>query len=203
MAKRTFLLFEDSGGDTEDEARRSSINPVGDVMWLDSLKNGRRVRKPSSTPRFKIAPPLPQVEDMPWCGMAYVVSKRFRKFLAQEAPGHAQYFEAEVTGAKKSLEKLAPALPYSVVNWLHLVDCINLKKSEYDIDEEPGEQPDYTFYRLVLDPKKVPDDVLIFRLKHDETTVVIDARLARKITDAGITGPQFNKIGGIADAMGL
>lgn len=198
VPKRTFLIFEDGGGD-----QRSSLNPAGNVVWFDSLKSGRRAKKPAKKPRLQVAPPLPRVEDMPWCGMAYVVSKQFRRFLEAEAPGHAQFFEAEVSGPKKLLQTLAPALPYYIVNWLHIIDCIDLKKSEFEVDEEPGEEPDYTFFRLVLDPVKVPDDVQIFRLKRDVTTTLIDSRLVRKIKHAGITGPQFHKVQGLMDALGL
>lgn len=197
-AKRKFLIFEDGGGE-----QRSSFNPIGDVLWFDSLKSGRRAKKPAKAPRLKIAPPLPRVEDMPWCGTAYVVSKRLRQFLETEAPGHAQFFEAEVTGPKKLIQTLDPALPYYIVNWLHIVDCIDLKKSEYDVDEEPGEDPDYTFYRMALNPAKVPRNVHIFRLERDCTTTVIDSRLAEKIKKAGFIGPQFHKVEGIIDAMGL
>lgn len=189
MAKRQFLRLEDGGGDTDQGLVRSSIEPVGDVMWLDSLKDGRRAKKPPGTPRFRISPPLPCVEDMPWCGMAYVVSERFRKLLKEKAPGHAQFFKAEVTGPKKQVAMLAPALPYHVVNWLHVVDCIDMKKSEYDADDD-GEG-EYLFSRVVLDATRVPEDVLIFRLRQDETTTMIDAALAKKIRKAGITGPQF------------
>lgn len=203
MPRRQFLLFSDMGGDTDDQIRRSVIDPVGDIMWIDSLKDGRRVKKPSKPPRFRIAPPLPRVEDMPWCGMAHVVSNRFRRFLQQEAPGHAQFFKAELTGSKKLLQAVSPACPYYVVNWLHVVDCIDLKKTQYDLNDELDEDPDYTFFRLTLSPAKVPRDVSIFRLKHEVGTVVIDAQLANKIEAAGITGPQFDEVHGITDAMGL
>jgi hypothetical protein len=198
MAKRQFLLFDDAGG-----KQRSSIEPIGEDGWLEALKDGRRVRRPAKPPRFRIVPPLPRAEDMPWCGAAHVVSSRLRRFLQQEAPGHAQFFKAEVTGPKKLLAMLTPLEPYYVVNWLHLIDCIDLKKSEYDVEHEPGEEPDYTFFRLKLDPARVPPDVLIFRLKYESTTTVIDARLAEKIRRAGFVGPQFDPVQGIAEAMGF
>jgi hypothetical protein len=146
VAKRKFLLFDDSGG-----TGRLSIESVGDDAWLESLKEGRRVGRTRRTPRFKVVPPLRRVEDMPWCGAAHVVSSWFRRFLQREAPGHAQFFRAEVTGPKRLLSMLAAAEPYYyVVNWLHLIDCIDLRKSEYDVEEEPGEEPDDIFFRLVL-----------------------------------------------------
>jgi hypothetical protein len=71
----------------------------------------------------------------------------FRRFLQREAPGHAQFFRAEVTGTRRLLSMLAAAEPYYyVVTWLHLIDCIDLRKSEYDVEEEP----DDIFFRLVL-----------------------------------------------------
>ena len=191
------------GGDTDDQIRRSAIDPVGDITWIDSLKEGRRAKRPPKPPRFRIAPPLPRVEDMPWCGMAHVVSNRFRRLLQQEAPGHAQFFKAELAGSKKLLQAMSSACPYYVVNWLHMVDCIDLKKSEYDLSEELDQEPEYTFFTLTLSPAKVPKEVFVFRIKHEIGTVVIDAQLAQRIRAAGITGPQFYEVQGIMDAMGL
>lgn len=56
-------------------------------MWFDSLGMAGARRSPHD-PATEDRPPLPHIEDMPWCGTAYVVSKRFRKFLEKEAAGH-------------------------------------------------------------------------------------------------------------------
>lgn len=200
MANRRFQFLDDSGGDSK-KNRRTSIEPDCDVLWLDSLKDGKRRRMPERVPRFKVKAVGKVFEDMPWCGMAFVVSDRLRKFLQKEAKGHAQFFEAELTGKKSVLALAEEKGPFFVVNWLKMVDCIDLKKSEYDLDEDEGEEPDYTFYTIKLAPKKVPAAALIFRLKHECTSTVIDEELAKKMQKAGFVGPQFGKVQGIMEAM--
>ncbi|MCC5787307.1 MAG: hypothetical protein JJU33_11475 [Phycisphaerales bacterium] len=132
------------------------------------------------------------LEDMPWAMYAPVVSDRFRAFLEEHAPGHAQYFEVIFKGPKK----LIPDRPYFLVNWLHVVDCIDFDKSDWYEEDEDGDEPRYDFNEIVLDPTRVPPEVRIFRLRHFEVVTAIDSGLADEIKRAKFTGPQFYRIEG-------
>jgi hypothetical protein len=186
MARRRFLELSDAGGDSR-RTPRSSVEPQGSLEFLESFQCGRWLAPRRRRPVVKIDAPAP-LEDLPWSFKVPVVSERLRTFLENEAPGNAQFFEARIVGPKR----LLPKEPYYLVNWLHVVDCIDLDKSEWDDQDPPtGDPAQYDYWRIVVDPSRVPADVFVFRLKYFHVTIVIDQRLAQKIRKQGFTGPQF------------
>lgn len=129
--------------------------------------------------------------------MKYMLPKAKRLFKKL----HPHGFDPEVS---------RPTQPYYMVNWLHSVDCIDLKRTfeidrakvleEYLAEWDATYQESYTYDdmdtgAMVLDVSRVPEDILIFRLAHQMSTVCIDSRLARKMLDVGLTGVQFYSIG--------
>lgn len=186
--RREFVDLSDMGASDRKGVKRSYCVPQGGLKFLESFHRGTRLPIPKRPPRVKVEPPLP-LEDMPWSFEVHVVSERLRAWFEREAPDHAQYIECSFYGPKK----LIPKTPYYLVNWLHLVDCIDMKKSEYEVlpPSKRGGEPEYDFDHFVVDPKKVPKDVLIFRPKLYETVVAIDTRLADKLKASEFTGPQF------------
>jgi hypothetical protein len=147
------------------------------------LHQGRRLPTPSRRPVVEIESTGP-LEDMPWDHGLHVISERLRDFLRHEAARQAQYFRVTLRGPKKVPSSQA----YYLVNWLRVIDCIDLERSE--IAGTPG-QLNFVPIRIKLRMDRVPDGVLVYRLKHMESTTLIDLRLATKITARGFTGPQF------------
>jgi len=218
MTDRSFVVLEDAGDSRErgESDCRSSCIPQGDIDFLNSFKKAKRIGCLEARPVVEIEPPFP-LEDMPWSFIVPIVSQRFKEFLETEAPGHAEFFEVELVGPKpfdpdslkhmlpkgrrrfKAMfpngfdpEALRPRQPYYVVNWLHALDCIDRERS---IRDSAPDDPDITFEVIEIDPRRVPEDVLIFRPVLFMVTTYIDTRLAKKILDAGFTGPQFYPIG--------
>lgn len=188
LPERVFQELSDAGGSSS-RRPRSSCEIVGSLEFLESFREGRPLDPPKRRKEVRIDPPVP-LEDMPWSMYAPVVSDRFRAFLEEHAAGHAQYFEVILKGPKK----LIPGQAYFLVNWLHVVDCIDFERSDWYEEDEEGDEPRYDFNEIVLDPSRVPPGVRIFRLRHFDVVTAIDADLAREIKRTGITGPQFYPI---------
>lgn len=237
MAERKFVELSDAGDSREDGMSdcRSSCTIRG--FWEDheGYTDSQWIASPKEKLVFDIEPFFP-LEDMPWTGSVPLVSERFKNFIEANAPGHAQFFEAELRLPNKPInpsdkkymlpkgkrlykklypngfdpEVLRPTQPYYVVNWLHSVDCIDVERSltlgrTLVLDEYLTEWDEYhnnnNYYdnidmsTTVLDATRVPQEVLIFRLKRFMVTTCIDSHLALKMLDAGLTGVQFYSIG--------
>jgi hypothetical protein len=78
----------------------------------------------------------------------------------------------------------------SKYTWAHLLGqtaCVDLKKSEYTPDPmDPACV--HTFERLVLDPKRIPKDASLFRIKEQPGTKIIRSDLVERLTAATVTG---------------
>jgi hypothetical protein len=153
------------------------------VAFTGSVKNGRRVKEPSRKPQVQFESKL--VEDMPWCSEVMIVSEHLKELLEAEYPDQAQFLPVKVVGKDVGTE-------FFIANWLHLVDCIDLQKSEImDTETNSEGEVEYDFDRIVIDPLKVPSDVFIFRLKYMNTTIVCDSAMKTLLRQHKITGPQF------------
>jgi hypothetical protein len=183
MAKksRAFVAMADGGG-----SNRSICQSKGSLAFSCSLEQGKRIAVPSKIPSIKFTTKgVP--EDMPWCGEFQVVSRKLRDLIESEFPGSGQYIPLKVAGKSTGLE-------YFAANWLHVVDCIDLKKSEVlSYEKNIDGEMEYDFDRIVVDPKRVPANVFICRLKHFSITVVCDTAVRDVFRKHKITGPQFRK----------
>jgi hypothetical protein len=170
----------DGGGDD-----RSICQTDATLAFSCSLEEGKKVKKPKTIPSITFT--TRKFEDMPWCGILQVVSAKLRDLIEKEFPGHAQFVPLRVTGKSSDLEFFA-------VNWLHVVDCIDLAKSEV-LSSETNAQGDveYDFDRIVIDSKRVPESVFVYRLRHMEVTVMCDTLVRDAFRKHKITGPQFRK----------
>jgi hypothetical protein len=129
------------------------------------------------------------LEDMPWTiDSVPLVSDRFKRFLEEKVPGHAQFLPLRMEGPGVDDEHRF----FWAVNWLKCVDCLDLARSmnEYSPEEGGGVFKEWT----VIDPHRIPVDVVIGRLDKGGdrmSQVLIRDDLRRAIISAGFTGPQF------------
>jgi hypothetical protein len=130
-------------------------------------------------------------DDMPWTvSCVFAASNRLKAVLELELPSHAQFIPAQVQ------EKAGDAFmgdEYWALNWLHIIECMDPERSQYELVEDPNEPSGsrYSFDRLVVDPRKVPDNIHIFRVREFCTKLIVTDTGRSILEDAGITGCQF------------
>jgi hypothetical protein len=80
--------------------------------------------------------------------------------------------------------------------WAHLLEnyeCLDRSKSKYTASSmDPASV--HTFHKMVLDPKRVPDDRTLFRLKEQPGTKIIRSDLVKRLQAAGVTGFELLKL---------
>lgn len=155
------------------------------AIWR--LSDGIRVDDWNSDTIVECETPGP-IEDMPWVGPnIHVVSDRLRALLEKYAPGAGQYLPVRMMSNGLALD----VGHYWVVNWLHLVDCIDWKKSVYEESTlTPGR---YFFFLLVIDPQRIQDHSIL-RIRHFDVQTLIRDEIRRILESENITGPQYYNI---------
>lgn len=73
---------------------------------------------------------------------------------------------------------------YHLINILSLIDCVDMSRSVIDEGPTGGD----FIYELYVDPKKIPDDVNIFRVPNSDGQFMISEDVLRKISGQGLTG---------------
>lgn len=172
-----FHKLTSSGGS---ERNRWVIEPPWDFEFEWTLHNGVPVRdwqevtvKCRKTTVFADAPFS--------LDSNFFVSDRLREFLEAEAPGHAQYLPVRMEGPGVGEAQRR----YWVVNWLHLLDCLEGPTSAEIRASGTG------LRMVVIDAERIPPNVLVGRLKDRRVTTIVRSDLVRKIKKAKFTGPQF------------
>ncbi|GMV27487.1 MAG: hypothetical protein AMXMBFR58_35180 [Phycisphaerae bacterium] len=150
------------------------------------LRAGRRVRW-SRFPRPAIANRITRTTDLAISNIdSLVVSDRARAVLAAFCSKDLQFIP--VTIRNKSGSALRE--PYWVVNCLRLVDCVDRKRSKLHVIDG---RKYYDWVYFV--EKKIPESVGMFRVKYDDSHVIVRGDLARAVRAAGLTGVQFMAAG--------
>lgn len=180
--------LSDAGNADNSDRERSSVREEAPLEILRQFNLGVPVLSPPPPIRVRVDGRIP-LEDMPWSLHCEVVSDRFRKFIEEHAPEHAQFFQVDFYGPKK----LLPTQPYYIINWIRVIDCIDMQKSDYERYEILGSNGVFRnrFYSIVIDENRVQDDVKVFRLKHCEHYVGIRDDFAKQMRAAGLTGIQI------------
>lgn len=120
-------------------------------------------------------------EDMPWvCGGFHVVSQRLRGLLDKHAPQHAQYLPVRMLFDGYPIS----CGPYFLANWLHECDCID----QQAVQLLP--MPQRVVVGVVIDPARVPPEVMIARLEGGSRVIIRDD-LRRILEAARINGCQY------------
>ena len=107
---------------------------------------------------------------------------------------HVSFIDCLVDGKEQGIKMLV----------LHsLLDCLDFERSQIDYyTEEDCEDEDdrrqklgkiHYVRKLRIDPRRVPDEVHIFRLKQSLTRVIVSGNLRDLLLEAGIQGAEFAK----------
>jgi Immunity protein family (Imm11) len=115
-----------------------------------------------------------------------LVSQRLKTFIEERKPKRIEFLRVKILDHKDKPVKD----DYFIVNPLTVVDCIDTQQSKFmwnSIDPEliAG------ITKLVLKPKAIDPELLMFRPKHDEGRVFLRRDLAQEIQTAGFTGVTF------------
>jgi len=131
-----------------------------------------------------------RLEDCLWnIDSLLVISSKLKEFLEKENLKNNEYLPLTIFNHKDRPTKES----YFIVNQIHLQDCIDQKKSKYDINDiDPWQFSEMG--KLVIDEKKIEPEVALFRMNHYPYLPIIRRDLAKKITSAGFTGIRFGEI---------
>jgi hypothetical protein len=115
-----------------------------------------------------------------------VVNGRLRAFLeAQEAPD-LEFLPVALVNHKGRTEKE----PYAIVNLLRHVDAVDKDATEHSwnaLDDTAM----IGVKNLTVDPERVPDDAVLFRLVHMTDVIAVRRDLAEALSAEGFTGLAF------------
>jgi hypothetical protein len=76
--------------------------------------------------------------------------------------------------------------PYSIVNPLVSIRCMDRKRSEFETYS--GSDEVIGVGRLLIDPDRVPDHLVLFRLGDDPKLILVRRDIVEEIEKAGLTG---------------
>ena len=115
-----------------------------------------------------------------------VVSERLKAFIESYKTTAIEFLKVGIVNHKG---KTIPE-PYYILNPLTIVDCIDKEKSKLTWNSI---DPDFIsgVLKLVLRPDDIDPELPLFRPKHLNDRVLINRKLAKKMTDAGFTGMTF------------
>ena len=116
-----------------------------------------------------------------------VMSKRLCDVLLNAGVDNLELFPTKLKN-----KQTGQVFDYYVYNVLGLVAAMDLQKSSYETYK--GEEPfaDATIHELAIDESKV-NDLLLFRLSENVSTIIVHASLKKAIEEAGITTVNFIK----------
>lgn len=118
-----------------------------------------------------------------------IVTERVKDVFAAEC-GNVEIFPAEIRDQKGKPVKA----PYCLVHPVGTVDCVDLQRSKFR--PEPGEPGMVqTFYSLVLDERRIPGDLKLFRIKPMPQAIIIRSDLVEKLEAMGAGGHKLWDLG--------
>lgn len=113
-----------------------------------------------------------------------IVSEKVRAIFAAEPNPHEVY-PLKVLDLKGRPIKA----PYFLFHPIGTIDCVDLKKSEYERSEmDPDEF--LSMRRLVLHIDRIPKNRTLFRLKESPRTYIVRDDLLDRLADAEVNGPK-------------
>ncbi|TEW43763.1 imm11 family protein [Psychromonas algicola] len=81
-------------------------------------------------------------------------------------------------------------LPYQIFNVIGLVSAMDLQASDYETYKNTAPKGDTIIHQLVLDESRI-QDVLLFRLAENVSTLLVHECIKNKIEEAGLQGVKF------------
>ncbi|WIG93268.1 DUF1629 domain-containing protein [Myxococcus sp. SDU36] len=113
-----------------------------------------------------------------------VVSEKLKGILEQETPADSiEYLPIRLRTPRRKVL----TTPYYIANVLGTVACMDAKKSDFDMNDILKNQVLY-FRRLVLNEKKIPKDVKLFRLAEQTRLILVRGDLGKRLVDEDCLG---------------
>ncbi|WP_141589655.1 DUF1629 domain-containing protein [Myxococcus sp. AB056] len=113
-----------------------------------------------------------------------VVSEKLKGILEEETPaGSIEYLPIRLRTPRKKVL----TTPYYIANVLGTVACMDAKKSDFSMNAILKNQVLH-FRRLVLNEKKIPKDVKIFRLAEQTRLILVRGDLGQRLVDEDCLG---------------
>lgn len=124
-------------------------------------------------------------EDVP------IMSLDLARILQDAGVDNIEYFEATIHEPRsgRTLKN------YTVFNVVGLVSGADMKASEFMVEPSPDAPMDVDFEKLVLDPSRIPPDLLVFRLASAGRPIVVHGKVRQAMESAGIEGVRFFEAG--------
>lgn len=131
-----------------------------------------------------------RLEDCLWnMDSVLVISLKLKEFLEKENLKNNEFLPVTIFNHKDR----PTHEPYFIANSFHLQDCIDQKKSKYDLNCIDPWQFD-EIEKLVIDETKIDPEVALFKMDHEGSLPIIRRDLATKMISAGFTGMEFREI---------
>jgi hypothetical protein len=184
--KQPFWVLEakSDGPDGTEDSRCILEEPPLGSQWLDKLL-GNKPLQPGEFEFTAEANWPDRFEHFPFSiSGLFIVSGYFRELLCNcNPPGFCHFYPLTVTyqGAVISRD-------YHVAHLVLELDCIDRELSG---PPDPNPVGSIEYIRAVIDPRLVPDDVSLFKVKGHLSRWVVRDSLRKKIKKAGITGCLF------------
>jgi hypothetical protein len=118
-----------------------------------------------------------------------VVSNSLKEFIAAQSPRDIEFLPIAI----RDHQDKDTGAAYWILNPIAIVDCIDQSESTFEWNAiDPTMMSDCEV--LVIDPKKIPADLLLLRPKHLEREVLVRKDLADQISAGKFTGLSFMKL---------
>ncbi|MBJ6761551.1 hypothetical protein JGU66_12310 [Myxococcaceae bacterium JPH2] len=113
-------------------------------------------------------------------------SARLKTFMEEHSGASLEFLPVRLLDQKERPVQE----PYYLMNLLDTLDCVDLEKSKF---ERAVIDPSLimTFFLLVLDESRIPEDKKLFRLKESPELIIIREDLAQGILDTDHNGMMF------------
>lgn len=115
-----------------------------------------------------------------------IVSEKLKAILAEKSGAQIEFLPVHLRNQKG---RIVPN-PYFIANPLGTVECVDRERSKFRTSAIRPDQV-FRFYRLALDPAKIPADAKLFRLKEQTDLIIVRQDLADDILLAGCDGVLF------------
>lgn len=157
---------------------------------VDALMEGTEIADWDGSLVIRCDDPGP-TEDFPWA-KEHIVSDRLRRLLEAHAPGCAQYLPVTIAhhDGTHVLE------PYWIANWLRTIDFYDRTHTDM-----MSTQDGTSFFEVVVDASKIPNDAPICRMKDFSNFIVIRDDIKKAIKNSGMTGCQFYSVKMLHDIL--
>ena len=125
-------------------------------------------------------------DSIPNFNSSIVVSNRLKELVESQQPADVEYLNVSIHDHKGRVA----SSEYFVLNPYRVVDCLDVDASEVRWNRISKDRIS-SCRNPVFHFDTVDDDLLLFRVQHHPSTVLVAQRLVDLITQEGLVGPRF------------